>query len=178
MPYLSRSSDKFGIGKMCQESSRVNSQKCNFTDVKTACIRTMTASCCSARARWAICSSVRAVSLFAHSTRIAAQFRLFALQKAALQTQPVELSRTPPLLLDRSHETPSVTVWVESESGGLGFAVAPANFGPLSNTLLVSNNTKTGTINGFNLTTGKFVDTVKNSLGKPIFINGISSPEL
>jgi len=54
-----------------------------------------------------------------------------------------------------------------------GFAVAPANFGPLSNTLLVSNNTKTGTINGFNLTTGKFVDTVKNSLGKPIFINGL-----
>src|SRR6202163_1738835 len=48
-----------------------------------------------------------------------------------------------------------------------GFAVAPANFGPLSNTLLISNNTNTGTINGFNLTTGAFVGTIVNSLGKP-----------
>jgi uncharacterized protein (TIGR03118 family) len=54
-----------------------------------------------------------------------------------------------------------------------GFAVAPANFGPLSNTLLISNNTAGGTINGFNLTTGKFVGTLKNSLGNPIFINGL-----
>jgi uncharacterized protein (TIGR03118 family) len=52
-----------------------------------------------------------------------------------------------------------------------GFAVAPKNFGPLSNTLLISNNTNTGTINGFNLKTGKFVGTVKNSAGKPITIN-------
>jgi len=64
-----------------------------------------------------------------------------------------------------THGTPLNQPW--------GFAVAPANFGPLSNTLLISNNTKAGTINGFNLTTGKFVDTVKNSLGKPIFINGL-----
>jgi uncharacterized protein (TIGR03118 family) len=52
-----------------------------------------------------------------------------------------------------------------------GFAVAPANFGPLSNTLLISNNTNTGTINGFNLTTGAFVGTIVNSLGKPFIIN-------
>jgi uncharacterized protein (TIGR03118 family) len=54
-----------------------------------------------------------------------------------------------------------------------GFAVAPANFGPLSGTLLISNNTLGGTIHGFNLTTGAFVGTVKNSLGKPIYINGL-----
>jgi len=52
-----------------------------------------------------------------------------------------------------------------------GFAIAPKNFGPLSNTLLISNNTNTGTINGFNLTTGKLVGTVKNSAGKAITIN-------
>ena len=52
-----------------------------------------------------------------------------------------------------------------------GFAIAPKNFGSLSNALLISNNTNTGTINGFNLTTGKFVGTVKNSAGKAIMIN-------
>jgi uncharacterized protein (TIGR03118 family) len=51
-----------------------------------------------------------------------------------------------------------------------GIAMAPSNFGPLSNTLLVSNNTDTGTINGFNPTTGKFVGTVTSG-GKPIVIN-------
>ncbi len=52
-----------------------------------------------------------------------------------------------------------------------GFAVAPSNFGPLSNTLLVSNNTNTGTINGFNPTTGAFVGTISNAAKKPIKIN-------
>jgi uncharacterized protein (TIGR03118 family) len=52
-----------------------------------------------------------------------------------------------------------------------GFAVAPSNFGKLSNTLLVSNNTNTGTINGFNLETGAFVGTIKDANGKPIVIN-------
>jgi uncharacterized protein (TIGR03118 family) len=52
-----------------------------------------------------------------------------------------------------------------------GFAIAPKNFGPLSNTLLISNNTNTGTINGFNLKTGKFVGTIVNSAKKPIQIN-------
>jgi uncharacterized protein (TIGR03118 family) len=54
-----------------------------------------------------------------------------------------------------------------------GVAVAPSNFGTLSGDLLVSNNTSTGTINGFNLTTGKFVSAIKNSAGKPIQINGL-----
>ncbi|HXM62085.1 MAG TPA: TIGR03118 family protein [Terriglobales bacterium] len=52
-----------------------------------------------------------------------------------------------------------------------GFAIAPKNFGPLSNTLLISNNTNTGTINGFNLKTGKFVGTIMNKSSKPIKIN-------
>jgi uncharacterized protein (TIGR03118 family) len=54
-----------------------------------------------------------------------------------------------------------------------GFAVAPNNFGPLRNTLLISNNTNAGTINGFNLKTGKFVGTIKNSAGKPIVVDQI-----
>jgi uncharacterized protein (TIGR03118 family) len=52
-----------------------------------------------------------------------------------------------------------------------GFAVAPKNFGPLSNTLLISNNTNAGTINGFNSVTGQFVGTLKNADGKSIEIN-------
>lgn len=52
-----------------------------------------------------------------------------------------------------------------------GFAVAPDNFGPLSNTLLVSNNTNNGTINAFNPITGQFVGTVKDVNGKVIEID-------
>ena len=52
-----------------------------------------------------------------------------------------------------------------------GFAVAPKNFGALSNTLLVSNNTNSGTINAFNLETGQFVGTVKDTNGKDIVID-------
>jgi uncharacterized protein (TIGR03118 family) len=62
-----------------------------------------------------------------------------------------------------AHGTPLNQPW--------GFAVAPKNFGALSNTLLISNNTNTGTINGFNPATGAFVGTLKNSAGKPITIN-------
>ena len=62
-----------------------------------------------------------------------------------------------------THGTPLNQPW--------GFAIAPKNFGPLSNTLLISNNTNTGTINGFNLSTGKFVGTIMNSSKKPIEIN-------
>jgi len=54
-----------------------------------------------------------------------------------------------------------------------GFAVAPANFGALSNTLLISNNTNSGTINGFNPTTGALVGTVMNAAGKVIHFNQI-----
>jgi uncharacterized protein (TIGR03118 family) len=52
-----------------------------------------------------------------------------------------------------------------------GFAVAPKNFGKLSNTLLISNNTDHGTINAFNLQTGQFVGAVKDTTGKTIVID-------
>ena len=52
-----------------------------------------------------------------------------------------------------------------------GVAIAPGNFGRLSNTLLISNNTDHGTMNGFNATTGKFVDAVEDGHGRPIFID-------
>jgi uncharacterized protein (TIGR03118 family) len=52
-----------------------------------------------------------------------------------------------------------------------GFAFAPSNFGPLSNTLLVSNNTDSGTIHAFNRQTGAFVGTVKNISGAVIHID-------
>lgn len=54
-----------------------------------------------------------------------------------------------------------------------GMTMAPSKFGPLSGTLLVSNNTSTGTIVGLDPTTGKFVGTVKNSTGKDLWINGL-----
>jgi uncharacterized protein (TIGR03118 family) len=52
-----------------------------------------------------------------------------------------------------------------------GIAMAPSDFGVLSNTLLISNNTDGGIINGFNPTTGAYVGTIKNSAGKNIVIN-------
>ncbi len=54
-----------------------------------------------------------------------------------------------------------------------GIAAAPPNFGPLSNTLLVSNNSVNGTINGFDPITGKFVGTIKDQNGKPIILNNL-----
>jgi uncharacterized protein (TIGR03118 family) len=54
-----------------------------------------------------------------------------------------------------------------------GIAAAPANFGPLSNTLLVSNNSVNGTINAFDPTTGKFVGTIKDQNGKAIVLNNL-----
>ena len=68
-------------------------------------------------------------------------------------------------------------VWLKTLiSGGAlnqpwGFAAAPSKFGPLSNTLLVSNNTDTGTINGFNAITGAWVGTLSDKSGKPIVID-------
>ena len=52
-----------------------------------------------------------------------------------------------------------------------GFGAAPNNFGPLSNTLLISNNTNSGTINAFNLLTRQFVGTVKDTSGDVIHID-------
>jgi uncharacterized protein (TIGR03118 family) len=53
-----------------------------------------------------------------------------------------------------------------------GFAIAPKNFGKLSNTLLVANNiNNSSTISGFDLTTGKLVGTIKDKAGKAIKID-------
>jgi len=54
-----------------------------------------------------------------------------------------------------------------------GVALAPSNFGPLSNTLLVSNNSTDGTINGFDLKTGKFVGTIRNERREPITLTNL-----
>jgi uncharacterized protein (TIGR03118 family) len=67
-------------------------------------------------------------------------------------------ARTTPLI----HGLPLNQPW--------GIAVAPANFGKLSNTLLISNNTDHGTINGFNAVSGNFVGTVKDD-GRAISID-------
>jgi uncharacterized protein (TIGR03118 family) len=53
-----------------------------------------------------------------------------------------------------------------------GIALAPSNFGVLSNTLLIGNKVaKSGTINGFDPSTGAFVGTIRNKLGNPIKID-------
>ncbi len=54
-----------------------------------------------------------------------------------------------------------------------GIAAAPGSFGPLSNTLLVSNNSLAGTINAFDPITGKFVGTIKDQNGKTIVLNNL-----
>jgi len=52
-----------------------------------------------------------------------------------------------------------------------GIAAASSNFGPLSNTLLISNNTNNGTINAFDALTGQFVGRLKDTSGKAIVID-------
>ena len=52
-----------------------------------------------------------------------------------------------------------------------GIAAAPRHFGPLSNTLLVSNNTNGGSINGFDPITGKVVGALKDGNGKIVRID-------
>jgi uncharacterized protein (TIGR03118 family) len=54
-----------------------------------------------------------------------------------------------------------------------GVAAAPSNFGPLSNTLLVSNNSVEGTINAFDPVTGDFVGTIRDEHGRPIVLNNL-----
>jgi uncharacterized protein (TIGR03118 family) len=54
-----------------------------------------------------------------------------------------------------------------------GIALAPSNFGPLSNTLLISNNSVDGTINGFDPNTGRFVGTIRDQFGRPIILNNL-----
>jgi uncharacterized protein (TIGR03118 family) len=53
-----------------------------------------------------------------------------------------------------------------------GFAIAPNNFGPLSNTLLISNNVNfTGAINAYNPITGQFVGILRDDSGAVIHID-------
>jgi uncharacterized protein (TIGR03118 family) len=54
-----------------------------------------------------------------------------------------------------------------------GVAVAPSNFGPLSNTLLISNNSVEGTINAFDPVSGKFVGTIRDEFGQKIILNNL-----
>jgi uncharacterized protein (TIGR03118 family) len=52
-----------------------------------------------------------------------------------------------------------------------GLAVAPKNFGPFSNALLVTDNTNTGHIFAFNAVTGEFVGELKDTNVYDILIN-------
>jgi uncharacterized protein (TIGR03118 family) len=54
-----------------------------------------------------------------------------------------------------------------------GVALAPSNFGPLSGTLLISNNAVAGTINGFDPNNGRFVGTIRDQFGRPIVLNNL-----
>ena len=54
-----------------------------------------------------------------------------------------------------------------------GIAVAPANFGPFSNALLIANNTNAGTINAFNPVNGTFLGRLKDASGKLIQIDQV-----
>lgn len=52
-----------------------------------------------------------------------------------------------------------------------GIAKAPANFGPMSNAILISNNTSRGRINAFNPDTGEFLGPLRDATGQPIEID-------
>ncbi len=54
-----------------------------------------------------------------------------------------------------------------------GMTLAPSDFGPLSNTLLVSNNSVDGTINGFDPVTGRFVGTIRDQHWRKIILNNL-----
>jgi len=54
-----------------------------------------------------------------------------------------------------------------------GMALAPADFGPKSNALLISNNTSTGRINAFNRDTGEFLGPLRDANGKTIEVDNI-----
>lgn len=53
-----------------------------------------------------------------------------------------------------------------------GLAIAPANFGPFSNMMLVAN-FGDGTIAAFDLKANKFVDFLRDAKGEPIIVDGI-----
>src|SRR3984957_1808969 len=67
------------------------------------------------------------------------------------------------LLKQLAHGAPLNQPW--------GCAIAPNNFGPFSNTLLIANNLAAGTINAFNSVTGQFVGTLKDTNNEVIHID-------
>jgi len=54
-----------------------------------------------------------------------------------------------------------------------GVALAPDNFGPMSNALLISNNDAIGRINAFDRRSGEFLGPLRDQHGNPIEINNI-----
>ena len=54
-----------------------------------------------------------------------------------------------------------------------GLAQAPADFGPLSNAILVSNNTSRGRINAFDPVSGTFLGPLRDASGNPIEVDDI-----
>jgi uncharacterized protein (TIGR03118 family) len=54
-----------------------------------------------------------------------------------------------------------------------GIALAPANFGPMSNAILISNNTPRGQINAFNPKTGEYLGALCDASGKTIEIDNV-----
>ncbi len=54
-----------------------------------------------------------------------------------------------------------------------GIALAPADFGPMSNAILISNNTSRGRINAFNPETGEFLGPLRDTSGNPIEIDNV-----
>ena len=54
-----------------------------------------------------------------------------------------------------------------------GVALAPADFGPMSNAILITNNTPRGRINAFDLKSGAFLGPLRDASGKAIEIDDI-----
>src|SRR5580658_6002646 len=67
-----------------------------------------------------------------------------------------------------------VYVAYAAQNGGTwGMAVAPGGWGKFRGALLVTNNSSLGNINGFDLTTGALIGTLKDATGRVIGVNGI-----
>jgi uncharacterized protein (TIGR03118 family) len=54
-----------------------------------------------------------------------------------------------------------------------GMALAPPDFGPMSNAILISNNISRGRINAFNPETGQFLGPLRDASGNPIEIDSV-----
>jgi uncharacterized protein (TIGR03118 family) len=54
-----------------------------------------------------------------------------------------------------------------------GIALAPDNFGPMSNAILITNNTPRGRINAFDAATGAFLGPLRDANNQPIEIDDV-----